>query len=120
MSNPLQWLLPAVGFMGGIILWWRVAHTAIVLSGLTPNPSSPAQDMDAMENGYRRLVLRIGTGWLCVTGAALASLLYHGQIGFALLLSGVFAVPLLAVTNFFVIVRRHKRRAANLRSQPPH
>ena len=120
MNNPLQMVLPMAGFIGGLFLWSRVAHLAIAVSGLTPNPSNPGRDPEAMERACRRLVLRIAAGWLCVTGAVLAYMLYYDKTGFALLIGGVSAVPLLTVTNFLVILRRLKRRAAEHGSQSPN
>ncbi|MDB6012232.1 MAG: hypothetical protein JWL65_4482 [Gammaproteobacteria bacterium] len=120
MDNPLQMLLPLAGFIGGIVLWSRVAHLAIALSGLTPNPSNPAKDLGAMEKSYRRVVISIAGGWLCIIGAALTYTLQHDNTDWALLLGGILAVPLFTVTNFLVIARRHRRRAATLKAQSPN
>ncbi len=117
MDNPLELLLPMAGFIGGILLWSRVAHIIIALSGLTPNPAKPVSDFGAMEKAYRRMVFLIATAWLIVMGTVLVYMLYRDKTGFALLFSGISAVPLLTVTNFLIIVRRHKRRAATLKSQ---
>jgi hypothetical protein len=56
MDNPLEMVLPLVGFAGGILVWSRVAHVVIAISGLEPNPSDPVRDPATLENAYRRLV----------------------------------------------------------------
>ncbi len=119
MDNPLEILLPIAGFVGGIFLWSRVAHTVIAISGVTPNPSNPVNDLVAMEKAYRRIVFLIATVWLGVIGAVLVYLAYSDKTGFALLFGGILAVPLFTVPNFLIIVRRHKRRAQTRKSQSP-
>ncbi|MDB5392900.1 MAG: hypothetical protein JWM91_406 [Rhodospirillales bacterium] len=120
MNDSLQILLPMAGFIGGIFLWVRVAHLAVALSGLTPNPSNPVKEFAALAKAYRRLVLLMAAVWLTVTGAAFAYMLSTEKTGWALLMGGALAVPLYTVTNFLVIVHRHKRRAAAAKSQPPN
>jgi hypothetical protein len=117
MDNPLELLLPMAGFIGGILLWSRVAHIAVALSGLTPNPANPVNDFGALEKAYRRMVFLIAVAWLIIMGVVLVYMLYRDKTGFALLVSGLLAVPLLTVTNFLVTVRRHKRRTATPKSQ---
>lgn len=117
MDNPLQMLLPIVGFIGGIFLWSRVAHLVIALSGLTPNASKTKTEPAALEKAYRRLVLLIAAGWLMLTGGVLAYVLYTDKTGWALLFAGVFGVPLFTVANFLLIVRRHRSRRAGPESQ---
>lgn len=119
MDNPLEMILPIAGFIGGILLWSRVAHTVIAVSGVTPTPTNPVNDLVAMEKAYRRIVFLIAIGWLGVIGAVLAYMVYRDKTGFALLFGGILAVPLFTVPNFLILVRRHKRRAEARKSKLP-
>ena len=119
MDTPLEMTLPIAGFVGGLFLWTRVAHIVIAISGLTPNPANPVTDLEATEKAYRRVVFLIAAVWLAVIGAVLAFMMYRENTGFALLFSGILAVPLFSISNFLIIVRRHKRRAAARKSQTP-
>ena len=99
------------GFVGGLLLWSRVVHIGVALSGLTPNPAKPRNDFAALEGEYRRLVLRIAAAWLIVVGSVLVYMLYHEKWGFALLFAGLEVVPLLTVALFLNTMRRFKRRS---------
>jgi hypothetical protein len=109
MNIALQMLLPMAGFIGGIFLWSRMAHLAVALSGLTPNPSNPAREFAGLESAYRRMVLSLAAGWLIIIGTVFSHMLYSGKTGWAFLIGGLLAVPLFTVTNFLLVVRRHKR-----------
>ena len=117
MDNPLELLLPMAGFGAGLLLWSRVAHISIALSGLTPNPAKPRDDFAALEIACRRLVLRIAATWMIIMGALLVYMLYQEKTGFALLFAGVEAVPLLTVALFLNTMRRLKRRTVPPKSQ---
>ena len=117
MDNPLEMILPIVGFIGGILLWSRVAHTVIAVSGVTPTPTNPVKDLEAMEKTYRRIVFLTAVVWLAVIGTVLVYMMYRDKTGFALLFGGILAVPLFTVPNFIILVRRHKRRAETRKSQ---
>jgi hypothetical protein len=111
MDNPLEMLLPIAGFVGGLLLWSRVAHISIALSGLTPNPAEPRNDIETLEAACRRLVLRIAGTWLTLGGAVLVYMIYHQKLGFALLFAGIEVVPLLTVSLYLNAVRRVRRRS---------
>jgi hypothetical protein len=117
MDNPLEMLLPLAGFVGGLLLWSRVAHISIALSGLTPNPAKPRDDLAALGKAYRRLVLRIAVAWMIFVGALLVYMLHHGRTGFAFLFAGIEAVPLLTVPMFVITVRRINLRKVPSKSQ---
>ena len=115
----MEMILPIVGFIGGIFLWSRVAHTVVAVSGVTPTPTNPVNDLEAMEKTYRRIVFLIAIIWLAVIGTILVYMMYSDKTGFALLFGGILAVPLFTVPNFMILVRRHKRRAETRKSQLP-
>jgi hypothetical protein len=117
MDNPAELFLPMAGFVGGLLLWSRVAHMMLALSGLTPNPAKPRKDFEAVETACRRLVLRMAAAWMIFVGALLVYMLYHDKTGFAILFAGVEAVPLLTVALFLNTVRRLKRRTVPPKSQ---
>jgi len=118
MDNLFEMLLPMAGFVGGLLLWSRVAHMTIALSGLTPNPTKTPADFVVLERAYRRIVLRIAAVWLILVGSVLVYMLYHEKVGFALLFAGIEVVPLLTVTLFLNTVRRFKRRSVPPDSPP--
>jgi|SRR5256885_2066086 hypothetical protein len=118
MDNPFEMLLPMAGFAGGLILWSRVAHMTIALSGLAPNPAKTPGDFAVLERTCRRLMLRIAAAWLILVGSVLVYMLYHHKVGFALLFAGIEVVPLLTVTLFLNTIRRFKRRSGSARATP--
>jgi hypothetical protein len=116
MDNPLEMLLPVAGFVAGLLLWSRVAHLSIALSGLTPNPTKPTATFAVLESAYRRLVFRIAVTWMMIVGAVFGYMLYHEKTGFALLFAGIEAVPLVTVALFLKTMRRLKQRTVSPKS----
>ena len=117
MDNPFELLMPMAGFVVGLLLWSRVAHIGIAVSGLTPSPAKPREDFAALAIASRRLVPRIAATWMILFGTVLVYLLYREKTGFALLFAGIEAVPLLTVTLFFKTMRRLERRMGSPKSQ---
>lgn len=117
MDNPFEMLLPMAGFVGGLLLWSRVAYMTIALSGLTPNPATPPRDFAILEKVYRRLVIRIAAAWMILVGSVLVYMLHLGKEGFALLFAGIEVVPVLTVSLFLNTMRRLKRRSVPPESQ---